>query len=490
MEKQAIRETKEMILQYQQEKQRRHRTRKIYTFYPDEGPLRRELYKPHIAFFEAGIQYGERAIVAANRIGKTEGIGGYEITLHLTGIYPDWWEGRRFDHAVRAWAAGKTGQTVRDIIQFKLVGEPGKEGTALIPGDLIVDMKKKPGNVPDALEYVRVKHVSGQSSFLVFKSYDQKRPSFEGSDIEVIWLDEECPLDIYGECLIRTMGLNGIILLTFTPLMGLSETVLNFMPNGQIPEKQDGTKFVINATWEDAPHLTEEEKRRIIDGTPPYLRDARAKGIPQLGSGAIYPILEEDITIDDFEIPEWWKRVYGFDTGWNWTAAVWGAWDTESDLVVLYSAYKQAKAEPATHAQAIIARGNWIPGVYDQRAHASSEIDGTKLINEYHDLGLELYPAERAVEAGILAVWKRLVSGRLKISKSLIEWLNEFRVYRRDEKGNIVKENDHLMDATRGLILTGLNMAKLMPYEDFESEYDARRNLGSISTGRSKHTGY
>lgn len=442
-----------------------------------------------MAFFEAGVKYGERAIVAANRIGKTEGIGGYETTCHLTGIYPDWWKGRRFDHSVRAWAAGKSGQTVRDIIQFKLVGEPGKEGTALIPGDLIVDMRKKPGNVPDALEYVRVKHVTGESSFLVYKSFDQGRTAFEGSDIEVIWLDEECPLDIYGECLIRTMGLNGIIMLTFTPLMGLSETVLNFMPNGQIPADQSGTKFVINATWEDAPHLSEDEKKRIIAGTPPYLRDARAKGIPQLGSGAIYPILEEDIRIDDFEIPEWWPRVYGFDTGWNWTAALWAAIDRESDLVVLYSAYKQAQAEPATHGQAIMARGDWIPGVYDQRAHASSEVDGTKLINEYHDLGLLLFPAERAVEAGILAVWKRLVSGRLKVCKSLIEWFNEFRVYRRDDKGNIVKEHDHLMDCTRGLILTGLNIAKLMPFEDFEEEHDARRVVRG-SAGRSKHTGY
>lgn len=490
MEKQEIRETKELILQYNQEKDRRHRTRKIYRFYPDEGPLRRELYKPHIIFFEKGAKHRERAIISANRIGKSEGIGGYELTCHLTGIYPKWWQGKRFEYPIRSWAAGKSGQTVRDIVQFKLVGQPGQEGTGLIPGDLLKDARKKPGNVPDALEYIKVRHVSGRDSFLVFKSYDQGRTAFEGTEQHVIWLDEECPLDVYGECLIRTMTVGGMIMLTFTPLMGLSETVLNFMPGGKIPAKQEGTKFAISATWEDAPHLKEEEKKEIIDGTPPYLRDARSKGIPQLGSGAIYPILEEDISINDFEIPEWWPRVYGFDTGWNWTAAVWGAVDRESDVVVLYSAYKQAQAEPATHGQAILARGDWIPGVYDQRAHASSEIDGTKLINEYHDLGLSLFPAERAVEAGILAVWKRLVSGRLKVCKSLIEWFNEFRVYRRDEKGHIVKEHDHLMDCTRGLILTGLNVAIVMPYEEFEEEHNARRSSSGIATGRSRHTGY
>jgi hypothetical protein len=87
------------------------------TYYPDAGPLCRALHPKHLAFFAAGAVHRERLFMAANRVGKTEGVGGYETTLHLTGDYPPWWEGRRFDRPISAWAAGKTGETTRDIVQ-------------------------------------------------------------------------------------------------------------------------------------------------------------------------------------------------------------------------------------------------------------------------------------------------------------------------------------------------------------------------------------
>ncbi len=104
------------------ERHKRAQQRKLFTYYPETGPLRRELYPKHMAFFRAGAVHRERLILAANRVGKTEGIGGFETTLHLTGRYPPWWEGRRFDRPIRAWAAGKTNETTRDIIQAKLFG--------------------------------------------------------------------------------------------------------------------------------------------------------------------------------------------------------------------------------------------------------------------------------------------------------------------------------------------------------------------------------
>lgn len=210
------------------------RRTKLCRYYPDDGPLRRELYPKHLEFFRAGVQHRERLMLAANRIGKSEGIGGYELTLHLTGLYPHWWEGRRFDHGIRAWAAGDTSQTVRDIIQYKLLGPPGEQGTGLIPGDHILKTTAKTG-VPNAAQDIEVRHVSGQKSFLTLKSYDQRRQSFQGTEQDVIWADEECPMDIYSECLIRTMTTNGLIMLTFTPLQGMTEVVMSFLPGGKVP---------------------------------------------------------------------------------------------------------------------------------------------------------------------------------------------------------------------------------------------------------------
>ena len=484
-EKTEIRKAAEEFLKLAAEVERRKSRRKIYEFYPDTGPLRRELYKPHMAFFGAGKWARERCMIAANGIGKTEGVGGYELALHLTGLYPDWWEGRRFKHPIKAWAAGDTAQTTRDILQEKLLGSPGMEGTGVIPGDTVKDIKKKPGNIPDAIESIKVKHISGGLSKLGFKSYDQGRRTFQGTEQHVILLDEEAPSAVYDECLMRTRTVDGMILNTFTPLMGLTDVVLKFMPNGKMPEngKAGISRFIINATWEDAPHLTEKEREEILDGTLPHLRDARSKGIPHLGAGAVYPILEEEIWTDDFELPPWYPRAYALDVGWNCTAALWMAWDRESDIRYLYSAHKQGHSEPASHVAAILARGHWIPGVIDPASIGASQRDGKRLVDEYSDLGLALSYADNAKEAGVFAVWQLLVSGRLKVFKSLVQWFNEFRIYRRDENGKIAEgQDDHLMDCTRYLVLSGTQVAALMPFEDEEEYFDQRR-VGNSPAG-------
>ena len=417
-------------------------------------------------FFAAG-HIRERCMLAANRVGKSEGVGGYELTLHLTGRYPHWWVGRRFDKPVRAWAAGDTGKTTRDIAQTKLLGppsDPGAQGTALIPGDCIIHCSPKAG-VPDAIETVTVRHVSGGTSVLNLKSYDQGRVAFQGTEQEVIWLDEEPPLDIYTECLLRLMTTDGMLMSTFTPLEGLSETVMHFLPDGQIGERKDGDRFLVMATWDDAPHLSPAIKKALWDALPPHQRDARSKGIPQLGSGAIFPVPESDITCDPFVIPEHWPRCYAMDVGWNRTAVGWLALDRDSGTAYLYSEHYRGQAEPSVHAEAVRARGEWIPGVIDPAARGRSQRDGEQLMQQYQDLGLNLIEANNAVEAGIYAVWQRLSGGRLKVFKTCQNWLAEYRLYRRDDKGRIVKSNDHLMDGTRYGVMSGLDIAITKPVE-------------------------
>jgi phage terminase large subunit-like protein len=231
-----------MLLELRARRIRREGRRKLWSFYPDEGPLRRELYPKHLQFFAGGATHRERLMMAANRVGKTEGIGGYEATLHLTGHYPPWWRGRRFDRAISAWASGKTNETTRDIVQAKMFGKvegsgPGKRfaGSGMVPGDDIGDVAWRSG-FPDLADKVAIRHVSGGWSTLGIKSYQQGRGSFEGTEQDLIWLDEEPPLDIYTECLIRTMTTDGLVIVTFTPLEGMSETVMSFLEGGKLPD--------------------------------------------------------------------------------------------------------------------------------------------------------------------------------------------------------------------------------------------------------------
>jgi phage terminase large subunit-like protein len=226
--------------------------RALYRYYPGHGPLRRELYARHLEFFAAGGKHtpmvtcpedcdgsghNERLFLAANRIGKTEGAGGYEVALHLTGRYPDWWTGLRFDRPIDAWVCGKSNEAVRDILQKKLMGPvawAGRRktvrGTGMIPGEDIIDgsVSWKRG-VADFVDTIKIRHRTGGFSELGFKSYEQGRGAFEGTERDIIWDDEEPPLAIYIEQRIRLMTRNGHLISTFTPNEGMSEVVREFV---------------------------------------------------------------------------------------------------------------------------------------------------------------------------------------------------------------------------------------------------------------------
>lgn len=224
------------------------------------------------------------------------------------------------------------------------------------------------------------------------------------------------------------------------------------------------SRFLVQAGWDDVPHLAADMKADLLRSTPPYMRDARSKGIPSLGSGAIYPVPESEIVVDPFAIPRHWPRVYGLDVGWNRTAGIWATIDRNTDTAYLYTEHYRGQAEPSIHVQAIRARGEWIPGVVDPAANGRSQKDGDQLLQDYRDLGLKLEPAENSVEAGIFQVWERLSTGRLKVFRTCLNWLAEYRLYRRDEKGRVVKQFDHIMDATRYVVVTGLPLAIPAPF--------------------------
>lgn len=232
--------------------------RALYQLYPDNGPLRRELYAKHLAFFRAGADHDpietwcpegcdgqphrERLALCANRVGKTRGMGGYETVLHLTGRYPDWWQGHRFNRPIEAWAAGKTNETTRDIIQKETLFGPVKwngrvkslAGTQLVPAEDIGAVTWKRG-IPDLVDTVMVRSRFGGWSELGLKSYEQGRGAFEGTAKDLVWDDEEPPLPIYTEQSMRLMTRRGLLLLTFTPLEGMSDVVQAFLPGGRLP---------------------------------------------------------------------------------------------------------------------------------------------------------------------------------------------------------------------------------------------------------------
>lgn len=209
------------------------------------------------------------------------------------------------------------------------------------------------------------------------------------------------------------------------------------------------SRYLVTCGWSDVPHLSEAVQTELLGSIQPHLRKARSQGIPSLGAGAIYPIAEEEVICHPFAIPDHWRRCYGMDVGWNNTAALWLAEDPSDGTIYAYAEHKRGEAVPLIHATSIKARGDWIPGAIDPASMGSGQVDGRKLFALYVEQGLHLTVADNAVEEGIYRVWERLETGRLRLFSTLVQTREEFRVYRRDDKGKVVKVKDHLMDALR-----------------------------------------
>lgn len=228
-------------------------------------------------------------------------------------------------------------------------------------------------------------------------------------------------------------------------------------------KKPPSSRCLITAGWDDVPHLDEQAKSELLAETPPWLRDARSKGTPSLGAGAIYPIAESQIVVNPFAIPDHWPRAFAMDVGWNWTTAIWGAWDLDAMVLYLFGEYYAGEQLPQVHSEAIKGRGAWIPGAIDPAANGRAQKDGEQLKATYSGLGLSLVDADNSVSAGLYNCWMDLSVGRIKVFSTLQNFFSEYRLYRRDEKGKIVKQKDHLMDCMRYLRMTGRSIAKVKP---------------------------
>lgn len=231
------------------------------------------------------------------------------------------------------------------------------------------------------------------------------------------------------------------------------------------------SKVAIMLDMDDVPHLSAEQKASILGGVPPWQRATRKSGIPGMGAGAIYPIPESQMLVDPFPIPDHWPRSYGLDPGWNCTAAIWFAWDIDNGGAVAYAEYYKGMADPAIHVAAInrisgngtADKGRWMPGVIDPAAQGIRGLDGKLLLDAYVEMGLNVTMADNAVMTGLTKTWDMLSTRQLRVFNTLRNWRNEIRLYRRDDKGNIVKKHDHLMDATRYQVVSGRAVALPQP---------------------------
>jgi phage terminase large subunit-like protein len=453
------------------ELEQRRKYNQFKFMFPDTGKNSRDKYKKHTDFIKAGATYAERMFSGGNQSGKTSTLL-YEAVAHLTGDYPHWWEGKRFRAPTVGIIGCNSWEKIRDGIQAKLLGD-FEIGTGLIPRDTIVG-KSAASNTPGAYAILDIKHKTGGTSKLLFKTYESGQQAWESMTVDFVMMDEEPPLDVYCEAAMRTLARDGTIAIGFTPDSGLTETVLHFFREGDFTKGAKEDKYITMVAWDDVPHLPEARKRALLATIPEYLREAKIRGIPFLGAGRVFPFDIYQFTFDPFEIDKSWAKSYGLDVGINNTACVWTAKDPATECLYVYDEYLSHDTLPPLHTTAIAARGKWISGAVDPFASvARSHTDGKCLIDIYNQLGLKLYLAERNTkESGIDAIKVAFLTGKLKISKSCANLITQLNLYHRDKNGKTGSTPDDLIDALRYAVTYGVKYA-LSEYEyteDFLNE--------------------
>lgn len=432
-----------------EEKSRRARSNLLAAYRP---------YPKQHEFHQSGAVHRERLFMAGNQLGKTLA-GAAEAALHLTGRYDlyrgpngEEWPGHHFHKPIVMLTGSESYELTRDGVQRLLVGPPMTEeewGTGYIPKADIIATTRRSG-VSGALDSVTVRHVSGGASTLLFKAYEQGRGKWQANTVDFVWFDEEPPEDVYFEGITRTNATRGLIAVTFTPLKGMSTVVARYILE-QSPDRD-----VTTMTIDDAGHYTPEERQKIIDSYPAHEREARTKGVPSLGSGRIFPVPEEDISIPPIAIiPKHWVQLAGIDFGWDHpTAAAHLVWDRDSDIIYVTKVYRKREAPVVLHAAALKPWGAWLPWAWPHDGNNDTAA-GENLATQYKTQGLSFLP-ERAtfddgsnsVEAGLMEMLDRMMTGRWKVFSTCVEWFEEFRLYHRKD-GKVVKERDDVLSASR-----------------------------------------
>ncbi len=433
------------------EQKRRRKENKMHRQYSS-------FYDWQMRFCKNTKEYFESCLCAANQIGKTL-VGTTIDAYHLTGDYPEDYPGHRFEFPPMCWCLGYSMEKTRDLIQKALFGEytnaDGFSG-GLVPKDRIKGHESAGGTV-NAMRTVRVKHKLG-TAVVQFWSYTQGQHAIMGDVVDWVHVDEE-PRDqtIRPQLLTRTIngdrGKGGRVIYTFTPENGRTDLVIQF---SDTPSKDQS---YMQIGWNDAPHMTEEKKERLLAQYPEHQRKMRSEGEPMLGHGRIYDIADEFIMCEPFEIPDYWNVIIGMDFGWDHPQAfVKLAEDPDNDIIYLVNSWKASKvsANDAWGATQAWTKGVPVAWPQDGLMHEKGKDVAIQQKQNWINAGFSLVHEHAtwqtggvSVEAGIYEIADRQRKGTFKVFKGQTAYMEEHRQYHRDEKGKIVKVLDDLLDAGR-----------------------------------------
>lgn len=456
-------------------------------YLPDAGPFARQYYPKHCQFVSDTADNSVCSAFGGNRVGKSM-LLAFCDAVFATGRYPAWWTGRRFAKPVRIWIAGQDSDLVIASKQKYLIGVAGEGG--LIPKSHIKKINWS-SHIKGFAESVEVLHEpTGYTSLVIFKTYREGWQAFQSDTIDVADLDEECAAKIYSECVTRTMTTDGLVMIGFTALQGVTPLVAHLLPQyagwdtDEIGEEEKPIKRShVFIGWDDVPYsqLPEAKRKEMRSHYLPHEILARTKGIPTIGQGLVYPVAESEFVVEPFDLPDHWPRLFtvdpgGTERGDGKMAALWCIHDIDADVVYAYTEYYSHFKAPELHALEFKRRGSWIPCEMDPAG--ASITDGKAVLNEFrkamHDVNpnWSIQPADKQFAVGRLELFNRMTTGGFKVFNTCRNLLHEHRQYIRNDNGVFIGTH-HLLDCARYAVRR-IGRAKLKKEVDHELKNPAK----------------
>lgn len=448
-------------------------------------------YPKQLEFINATRLHRETGMFAATQVGKSE-TAAFMTACNLTGLYPKFWQGCRFDHAIDGWAVAKSLKMSRDISQAKLIGGVGEAwGTGMIPKHLLLPDPIASRGEGGAIDTIKVRHVSGKISTLRFRTYDAGREALQGSTLDWVWCDEEPDLEIYSEILSRISARpHGRLIITFTPLLGMSGISTRYrqeqspdrtfvqMGIDDVPPAKDDLEAGGGGSGGAPPvygHMPLAEREKIIEGYPVHEREARSRGEPMLGEGRVYTAPEGGpegggiVEMENHQAwPDYWVWGWGIDPGisHNFGAAL-CCFDVDQKIFHVVAEVRMTDATIGQQVNAMrqIERtlfnstGMEIPvawpadaGTRDRTAMVPMTKlyaqEGRKMMNEPASLPGINGQAKFSLEGGVAEIDKWERNGKWKIHARCRSYLEERRLYHRKDN-EIVRLRDDVLCAAR-----------------------------------------
>lgn len=423
-------------------------------------------YRPQLEFFAAGGSgVHQRLIYGGNQTGKSES-AAFEVAVHATGEYPEWWTGKRFDKPLRIWVVGESTMLVRDTLQRKLCG--GDEfGTGLIP---LERFARKPVMVPGGTGAIDTAFVSHQTNgttdgvtSITFKSFEMRREKLQGETVDLIWVDERPTEEVYSELLARTAASDGHIIVSYTPVGEGAAAGLTY----RFLTEPSTDRATFRIALSEAKHISAERREELAANYQEHEREARLEGVPQLGTGPIFPVEllpAMTKTINHDAIPSYARWIVGIDFGYGHPfAAVLIAWAHDTGEIWVIDSFRMERSSALYHVQRIHAmtRGLRIPIAWPHDGNTHDKGSGLSLAHQYKQFGAHMLGSHATnhgmndyrIEPALAEMRELMFAGKITIGGHNTELLEELRHYRRDEDFKIVKQRDDLVSAFRYAVM-------------------------------------